>query len=240
MIIHWDVPQRSPEWFKLHLGKFTASTDFSIVANGLKYKQPTKTELKKNPDAKPKYIGLSDALEKLCQKKAAQIITGDFSDADKKGYSNFNMDRGIETENEAREKASEVIGKEFQEVGFVEINEYVGFSPDGIVYDPFEDRITDGLELKSKDDYVHLNAILYGDKSYKWQVGGSCSLSKADIWHFMSYNPKFVADEKRGFGDRVIYYQPFKPDQEVSVKLNLGLDEAIKRVIAIVEQYKRF
>ena len=63
MNLHY-MEQRSDEWFKIKLGKFSA-TDFNTIANG-----------------KPATI------ETLCYKKAAELITGVRADSDNK-YSNF-------------------------------------------------------------------------------------------------------------------------------------------------------
>ena len=230
MKIHFELEQRTDEWFKMHLGKFSASNDFSTLANGVKFKDPTKTELKKNPEAKP-VLKYSDAFLGLCWEKAAERITGRFADKKQKGFTNFHMDRGIEMEDEARLALELETGLEFQEVGLVEIDDYTVFSPDGIIYSEMIKKIVCGLELKCKDNKGHLICLSEGSKTHKWQVGGSLVLSNAEKWIFSSYNPHFPLNKR-------LFIQDILPDEDIRKRLLLGLEHGKKRIKEIVDKHK--
>lgn len=108
MIIHDEFEQRTEEWEKIRIGKFTG-TDFQTVANGKK-----------------------DTIETLCYKKASEIITG------KKSYDSFSnrhTERGIEKEDEAREMFQLETGLLVKTVGFIERDIFSGVSPDGLIGD---------------------------------------------------------------------------------------------------------
>jgi len=198
MKIYEDIEQRTPEWFKLKLGKFSG-TDFATVANGRK-----------------------DTIETLCYKKASEIITGQRATTK---YTSSDMERGNELEADARAMFELETGLKVQEVGFVELNEYCGVSPDGLIIGKKQ-----GVEFKCKDYHTHLKFLLEGDNSYKWQLQGSLYVTKYDLWHFGSYNPNFPIDDRLKMVE--IY-----PDKEAFEKLDEGLDRCIDRVKEILEQY---
>jgi hypothetical protein len=197
MILHTDIIQRSEEWFKIKLGKFSA-TDFQTVANG---KKPT--------------------IENLIYKKAAEIITGHYQEND---FTNRHIERGVELEEEARVAFEMETGLSVLEVGFIELNEFVGVSPDGIIGD------NAGLELKCKDDHTHLKCLLNGDNSYKWQIQGSLYVSGRESWFFASYNQFFPSNKR-------IYIKEHKPDKECFDKLESGLDFCITRLKETLKAY---
>jgi len=198
MIIHEDLVQLSDEWFDLKKGKFSG-TDFTTVANGKPATRKT-----------------------LCYKKAAEIITGEYAEST---FRNFNMDRGIEMEEEARMAFDLEVGVETREVGFIELSQYAGVSPDGLIGDYA------GLELKCKDAHTHLECLLKGDNKYKWQIQGALFVSGRSIWYFASYNPSFPVGQK-------LYIKEHLPDPEAFEMLAKGLDESVANVQIILEQYK--
>ena len=116
MIIH-DVKQGSDEWLQLRVGKFTGTDGQAVAADG-------------------------KGLETLVFEKAAEVITGKF----KPSYSNADIDRGHELEAMARNSYELESGNLVKEVGFVELDEFTGSSPDGFI-------LEDGMvEIKCKND----------------------------------------------------------------------------------------
>ncbi|MBT4644089.1 MAG: YqaJ-like viral recombinase [Deltaproteobacteria bacterium] len=196
MIEHFDVIQRTDQWFLLRMGKFTG-TDFQTIANG---RAATK--------------------ETLIYKKAAEILTGHRNE---NGFFNEQMERGVETEEEARQVFEFETGLTVKECGFVEKDQYSGISPDGLIGDDA------GIEIKCKDDHTHLKCLLSGDNSYKWQLQGSLYVTGRKKWYFVSYN-RFFPPEK------MLYVEEVYPDEESFEKIRIGLREAIQQLETILKK----
>jgi len=97
------MPQLSPEWFAIKLGKGSASHMPEILTTG---------------------TGRQTYIDRV----AAEVITG----KNHKGYSDKNLERGILLEPEARVKYEMIKNVEVGQVGWVEMdNGRVGCSPDG-------------------------------------------------------------------------------------------------------------
>ncbi|KKL09016.1 hypothetical protein LCGC14_2570060 [marine sediment metagenome] len=137
MIIH-EMEQRSPEWFAVRLGKITG-TSFTTMANG----RPA-------------------TIETLCEKTAAERITGVSSE---NGFINEAMERGIELEAQALALYSTENFGDVKTVGFVELDEFIGCSPDGLVGDD------GGVEIKCPEQHTHLRYMTcdVAWKKYFWQ-----------------------------------------------------------------------
>jgi len=105
--IHEDIIQLSPEWFKIRLGRVSASNFSKAIG------KPGSTR--------------STYMRKLM----AERLTGQREES----YSNDAMKRGIELEDEARLHYENMTGKIVKQVGFVEHSEFVGVSPDGLIDD---------------------------------------------------------------------------------------------------------
>ena len=189
MIIH-DVVQGSEEWKILRSGKFTA-TDFATVANGRK-----------------------STIENLIYKKAAEIITGVKAES---GYYSASMERGNRLEAEAREEFEFATGLHVETVGFVEMSEYIGCSPDGLIGDHA------GVEIKCKDDHTHLKCLLHGDTSYKWQLYGNMFVTGRREWYFCAYNPNFPVETQ-------LYIKKWEWNQDLITQLENGLVYVVNRV----------
>lgn len=106
MQIH-NFPQRSDEWYKVRLGKFTGS-DFHT------------------------FMGNSETKKRLLLEKTAEKITGK---SEQRELNNPDIQRGIELEDIARTQYELETGLNVVEVGFIEEDEFTGCSPDGLVGD---------------------------------------------------------------------------------------------------------
>lgn len=158
-----DVPQNSPEWDLLRLGKATASRFGTFMANdGKAFGDPARR------------YALQLALERLTGKKA------EFS------FSNDDMERGHEQEPIARMLYSEERFVDIANGGFFDCGDY-GDSPDGLIS---KDGV---IEIKSVIAPTHYDTIKRGsfDPSYRWQLAGHLDCSGRDWVDFCSYCADF-------------------------------------------------
>lgn len=141
MKIYKDIAQGTDEWFEVKKGKLTASHATAIMANGK---------------------GLQTLVE--------EIITDYYSSDNYPEYtnrlSNKHIDRGNEFEAKARTIYELETGNKVEQVGFVELDEFVGCSPDGLVGDDGLIEIKNPankefvrLALTGKIDSNHLNQM---------------------------------------------------------------------------------
>jgi hypothetical protein len=159
MKIYNELIQGSEEWLQVRLGKLTGS-DFHIL------------------------MGNSATKENILYKKAAERITGVASDGDR--FSNIHTERGKELEAEARQAYELETGSIVKQVGFIELNEFVGCSPDGLL-------INGGVEIKCKDNHGHLKATVkqWIEPEHKTQVQFNMYVYDANFWDYCLYNPNF-------------------------------------------------
>jgi len=155
----YQCVQGSDEWFAVKLGKVSAS-HFSEVLN--------------------KATGRKTYMYRLL----AERLSGEPQES----YNNKAMETGIETEPEAR-AYYEALHGQIEQVGFVELNDDVGCSPDGLVG-------LDGLvEIKCPYPSTH---IQYIDKNkmpanYIPQVQGQLWVTGRKWCDFVSFDPRVKA-----------------------------------------------
>lgn len=118
-----------------------------------------------------------------------ELMAKHYSSAERANYTNADMERGNELEPDARTAYEFEMREIVKEVGFVEYNEYVGASPDGLIGN-------DGLvEIKCKSDTNHLKQMLAGEKGieskYIWQMQMQMLVTGRQYCDFVSFNPHF-------------------------------------------------
>lgn len=198
MIIH-EMEQRSEEWYAIRKGKMTASEATTIAANG-------------------------KGLETYVHKIVVSKITGKEQSTFK---GNSHTERGNELEPEARiayEIARDVTVKQ---VGFIEMDEYVGCSPDGLVD---EDG---GFEAKCPDDIKYFKLLIGEEKideEYVWQCHMSLLITGRKWWDLVYYNPNF---EKQMLVYRI------EPDLMRREKLILGIAKGKTLINELTQKYER-
>lgn len=156
-IIH-TMEQGSEEWFDARLGHVTGSNFGTAIA--------------KPGSTRTLYM----------RKLIAERLTG----MPQVTYKNADMEHGTELEPYAKEYHSLLWDCEIKEVGFIEINEYVGVSPDGLIGDD------GGIEIKCPLPSTHIEYIL-GDREiacYRPQVQGCMWATGRKWWDFVSYCPE--------------------------------------------------
>ena len=163
-IIH-DCEQRSPEWFGLRRGRFTASlASVLVTAKGNRSVQ-WKREL-------GRIIAESRGLQEP-----------------ENNFQSYWMERGIRLEDEARGWMQVQTGLSIDEVGFIQSTRWrAGVSPDGVIYDG---DIVIPCELKVPKPSTHI-AWLMGDDvpdDHISQCHMALAITGAPFMHFMSYSP---------------------------------------------------
>lgn len=193
MKIH-DVTQGTEEWLKLRLGKFTASSAQAIANNG-------------------------KGLETVVFEKVAEILTG----KEKEAYTNGDIERGHQLEEMARSAYELEKGTPVKKVGFIEIDEYRGCSPDGLVGE-------DGLvEIKCKNDVNFVRMLIEPkiDPEHHWQMQMQLFLTGRSWCDYVVFNPNFP---------KSIIVVRVERDKDAIAKLNLGLNEGIATIRKILEK----
>jgi len=195
MIIH-DFEQGTEEWFKVRLGKFTATDGLTIFNNG-------------------------KGVETLAFEKASERLTG----KPKAEYTNPDMERGKRLEAIARNSYELETGNLVKTVGFCELDEFIGCSPDGFV----EDK---GLvEIKCKNDPNYARYLYDGkiDPEHYMQMQFQMFVTDREWVDYVVYNENFFKSTK--------IVRVFRNETDIA-KIKAGLAVGIAQVKDIVEKIK--
>jgi putative phage-type endonuclease len=195
-MIYHNVEQNTPEWFELRKGKFTAS-----VFSDLFMKETT--------------AGYQNAIYKVVY----EILTGEEPEL----FSNDWMERGSQLEQEARQVYELETFNKVHDAGFIELNEFIGCSPDGLIGN-------NGLvEIKCPKYSTMINYLLDKElpKIYHWQVHGQIFVSGREFCDFFAYHPKL---------NPVII--KVNRDEEIIKQLEDKLNESIEKVKQIIKRLK--
>ena len=196
MKIHKDLIQGTPEWFSIRKGKVTASHAQAIGNNG-----------------------------KGLETYILEIMAEYLSSGEKEQYSNNHTERGNELEPTARSMYELENDCEVEQIGFCELNEFVGCSPDGLVGE-------DGMiEIKCPDDKTYFNILMNEkiDSGYEWQCQMNMLILKRKWCDLIFYNPNFEKSMK------VFRLVPDKMKQQALMK---GFVIAEKRIKDLKKKYK--
>jgi putative phage-type endonuclease len=159
----YTYEQRSPEWYEVREGKITASPIANILGS--------------IGNAKTK-----EAIQNLAMKLAIESVHGMIED----NYINFDMQRGIDNEPSAFAMLEDHLGREFinvSKIGFVELSEHIGASPDGITDN------NRNVEIKCPSPENYFKHILRGqipDKYYA-QMQHQMFCSNTEATYFVNY-----------------------------------------------------
>ena len=196
MKIH-NFEQRTDEWYAIRKGKMTASNAETIIANG-------------------------KGLETYIYNLMAEY----YSSAEKENYINADMQRGIDLEPEARLEFEFYTDLDVQEVGFIEYNEFIGVSPDGLIGD-------DGLiEIKCPNDSIYFKLLLSNNikPEYIAQMQMQMYVTDRQYCYFVSYNPNF---------EKSLYIKKINRDEEMIDKLKKGLERGTQLIKEIKENFRK-
>jgi len=158
-----DIEQGSQDWLDLRLGKITASRVADIMSNGRGGKPSLKTESYMN-------------------ELISEILTG----AQAEFFTNAAMAWGNECEPQARAMYELQNNVDVEEVAFIQLNDHVGVSPDGLVG---EDGL---LEIKCPTSKKQIERALSDSyhADYKAQIQMQLYVSGRNWCDFVSFDPR--------------------------------------------------
>lgn len=162
-----EMEQGSAEWLALRLGKVTASRMKDVLSKGRGTAQSKTAET---------YM-----MELLCER-----LTGDA----KPFFENDAMQWGTATEPQARAMYELMSSNTVNEVAFVEHNEFIGISPDGLIGD-------DGLlEIKCPTTITQVRRALTDNysKDYYTQIQCQLWVTERQWCDFLSFDPRLDID----------------------------------------------
>lgn len=159
-----DAPQRSPEWFAARAGRATGSRAADILAT-----------IKSGEAAARRDYRIQLVAERLC------------GEPQEDGYTNADMQRGIDLEPFARLAYEAETGNAAEETGFCRSEEIMaGCSLDGSV-----DGFTGIVEMKCPRPATHIGYLRSGElpAKYRAQVTHNALITGAKWADFVSYCP---------------------------------------------------
>lgn len=187
-----DSPQHTDEWLKERAGHFTASS-----ANDLFMGKTTQT--------------YNDLINKVIFEKLTGTVINN--------YQTPSMLRGIELEEQARIAYEELTFSKVEQVGFYEVDEWIGCSVDGLV----DKNII--VEIKCLEWNTHLRNMLADKVELKYlrQCQFQLMCLKREAVDFFSYHPDFRPLYKRIYRDE-------KMIDEIKVELKTAIETAQRRL----------
>ena len=162
-----DIEQGSSEWHNLRLGKVTASRMKDVLSKGRGTAQSKTAE--------------SYMMELICER-----LTGE----SKPFFENDAMKWGTETEPQARFMYELKSSNNVNEVAFIEHDEFIGVSPDGLIGD-------DGmLEIKCPTTITQIKRALTDNysKDYYEQIQMQLWIADRKWCDFLSFDPRLGID----------------------------------------------
>lgn len=197
------MEQGSDEWLELRIGKVTASKFKDVMTNG-RGDKPSAT-------AKTYMIKL-----------VSEILRGEPMPF----FENEAMRWGTETEPQARAMYELKNDVDVKEVAFVELNEFVGVSPDGLVGD-------DGLlEIKCPNTETQIKRFIDGvglPKDYEAQVQGQLWVTGREWCDFVSFDPRI--DVEASYIQTRVYR-----DEEYITKLERKVSIFVEEMKSMINQ----
>jgi len=132
-------------------------------------------------------------------------------------YTSEAMQHGIDTESDARAIYELETGNAVKEIGFIEVGEHVGCSPDGLVGD-------DGLlEIKCPKEAEHLRTFITENiqSKYVWQMQMQMLLTERKWCDFVSFNPNLKQS---------LVVLRIEADEQAHNKLRAGIEKGIELI----------
>jgi exodeoxyribonuclease (lambda-induced) len=205
-----NFEQKSEKWYNSRLGKITGSCFHKL-------------------------LGTPNAAKKYLYSKANEIVIGDRCEGDKAEKTSIHMERGLTYEDMAR--FSYQMEKEYkikiQQVGLIQLNDYIACSPDGLVDDNglLEIKVPDSnnffesiLEIKN----VGIKAI---PKQYYQQMQFNLYVSGRKWCDYVLYNPQH---DIKGTG---IFIYRIELDLPLQKRIAEIVEDIPQKINNYVEQY---
>lgn len=195
-----NCEQRTDEWFKCRELKMTASNAKTIIANG-------------------------KGLDTYCK----DLVTEYVSEIREETYTNEAMQRGILLEPIARQKANEIFGKEYQEIGLCEFNNRIAASPDGVIFDD-KGNIIEIIEIKCPSNNRFMEQFMTDTpfEEYIAQIQMQLYVTGAKQCLYFVYNENIKP---------YYYAKIITIDAEIQDKLKKGLERGSELIDALLINY---
>ncbi len=192
-----DCIQGSDEWFMAKLGKVSASHFSDVLCKG---------------------SGRKTYMYRLLGER----LSGEPYES----YSNKTMERGEEVEGQARVYYEQLNNLTVSQVGFVELNENIGCSPDGLIGD------SGGIEIKCPYPSTHARYIIENKlpACYRPQVQGNLWVTGREWWDFVSFDPRVK--------DRPFWCIRIERDEKYINVLKEGVNVFVEELKELVNQIK--
>ena len=158
-----QLKQQTPAWFRMRLGRFTASQIHKLICKK----------------------GFTQTANSYVMEKVTEEIIGY-----KEDFQNMAMVWGNDHEAEARELYELITNSTVEEVGFVEFGDSAGGSPDGLVDE--DGMIEIKCPYNSQHHLVHGLIEESADipKEYYWQMQMNMMAANRAWCDFVSYDPR--------------------------------------------------
>lgn len=195
MKIH-NVEQQSVEWFEIRKFKMTGSKANTIAVNW-----------------------------KWLETYITELVAEGFSKWERENFSNKHTDRGNELEEFAREMYELETWNKVEEVWFIEDSEYIGCSPDWLVWKDW------WVEIKSLMDSKHFKHIIWTEKldnTHIEQIQMCLMITKRKWWDYILFNPNY---------EKSLIIHRIYPDKEFQKKLKLWLKTGKEKIIELKKKY---
>lgn len=193
-----DIEQGSAEWLQLRCGVVTASNFGAVKSTG----QARKTYM---------------------MKLAAERLTGQIGDS----FSSPAMEWGTQHEPQARANYELETFNDVNEVAFVQVNEWVGVSPDGLIGE-------DGLiEIKCPNTNTHIETVLSGKMptKHKPQVQGQLWATGRKWCDFVSFDPRLSQNQ--------LFIVRVERDDKYIEELEQAINKFVEELQAIINQFSK-
>lgn len=226
-LIWHEVEQGSAQWFDLRRGKITSSTCHPLLVD------PPSRCIK---DENGKYIKGDDGKNireftdilnagawSLVYQLAGEIVTKQVPVE----FDTYATERGKSLEPIALQEYSEKTWQNFREVGFVELSQFAGTSPDGIIVGESK-----GVEIKCLMHKEHMRIIDTGpDKAHVTQCQWHMFILGWDSWDLVYYHPQAI--------NKSLLIYELKKDEETHDKFKSAYETCaneIQRLVALCSE----
>jgi len=216
------IAHRTPEWYKIRIGKFTASNFPNLLA------RPA-----------DKNASISKSALNCVEKAAAQLYYGEYHERPDSDSTRW----GLKYESKAIQIFSEIIGMQVKDMGYIEHPHIpsVGATPDTQIIDnthpnkliiaqvkcpynsqyhrDYQNKILDTESLKKKKS------------EYFWQIQGEMWVTGADYSYFVSFDPRIS-------GNECLHYVKIYRDYDAIIKLEDVVSQAIILRDSLVDDFR--
>lgn len=195
-----EIPQRSEMWFRIRANKMTASNADRILANG-------------------------NGLKTYCY----ELVTEFLSENIPEQLQNENILRGVMLEEQAAIYCSMLTNMDWQEIGFVEVNDYTGCSPDRVIME--NGKITKILEIKCPNDKNFLELLLSEEipSKYVAQMQFQMMCCETPSCIYFAYNTNIYP---------YYFMREIKADKDMQSRLQIGLNRGRELIKNLMKEYQ--